>query len=145
MFSAMIVFICATVFGEMCQDWQWMPRPDMNFLSWGYGFFIIAGLASIGSGACFFMEAKKCYTQLLRKEEEFTKLTLEMSGMAYQPSTAGSSYPPGYNGYSQSQSGYAGQVYPQQGYAPQQGYGQSYDQGYGQQGYGQGYDLPPKA
>ena len=57
--SAMITFICATVFAQMCQDWQWMPRPDMNFLSWGYGFFIISGIASIGAGVCFYLEAKK--------------------------------------------------------------------------------------
>ena len=55
----MITFICATVFAQMCQDWQWMPRPDMNFLSWGYGFFIISGIASIGAGVCFYLEAKK--------------------------------------------------------------------------------------
>ena len=59
LFAAMITFICATVFAQMCQDWQWMPRPDMNFLSWGYGFFIISGLASIGAGVCFYLEAKK--------------------------------------------------------------------------------------
>ena len=55
----MISFICGTVFAQMCQDWQWMPRPDMNFLSWGYGFFIISGIASIGAGVCFYLEAKK--------------------------------------------------------------------------------------
>jgi hypothetical protein len=147
----MITFICATVFGEMCQDWQWMPRPDMNFLSWGYGFFIISGLASIGAGVCLFMEAKKCYKELLAREEEYTKMTIgmEMSAMGYAPSVGTTaSYPPGYNGYgqdksqgqgsygqgsygqsqgsSQGQQGYNPQVYPQQGYAPQQGYGQDY-------------------
>lgn len=126
----MITFICATVFAQMCQDWQWMPRPDMNFLSWGYGFFIISGIASIGAGVCFYLEAKKVYEELLRKEDEYNKMTLEMSGYAPSVGTMGT-YPGQYNGYGTKDS------YAPSGY--DQGYNAGYDQGYGQQGQGYGY------
>ena len=33
--AAMVVTIACAVYGAMCGDRQWMPRPDLNFMSWG--------------------------------------------------------------------------------------------------------------
>lgn len=139
--DAMISFVCALVFGVMCQDWAWMPRPDMNFLSWGFGFYIISGIIAAVAGIAYFMESSKVYDELLRREDDEFKATLEMSGYIPQaPSTYGS-YPPFYGPQGSfdksqmSQSQYSDNFnpsYPQvsaSNYPPTQGYGQ-YDPSY---------------
>ena len=55
----MMALIGSAIYGVMSQDWQWMPRPDWNFLSWGFGFYIIHLIAALASGICFFLESKK--------------------------------------------------------------------------------------
>ena len=107
----MMVFISSVMFGYMSQDWEWMPRPDRNFISWGFGFYIICGMATIASGALLFLEALRVYNELMYRDDEYNKAMLEMSG--YGPSVSsyppGGSYPPGYD------SSYSGQPqYPQQ-------------------------------
>jgi len=113
------IFVSGTVYGQMSQDREWMPNPQFNFLSWGYGFLIMAGIASISAGVCFYLEAKKAYEELIRREMAFAKNILEMTG--YAPSEK-SDRPPSYPGSYPSESEYDNR-YP------------SYDQGY----------LPPKA
>lgn len=101
--STMMGLIAAALFGVMCQDWQWMPRPDWNFLSWGYGFFIIHALVATASGVCFFLESKKVYDKLQAMEDEMTAMSMQMSAYPqYEYSEyANQPPPPGYNGYNQ--------------------------------------------
>ena len=42
-FSVLLVIIAGVIFGVKKEDREWMPRPDQNYLSWSYGFFIISG------------------------------------------------------------------------------------------------------
>jgi len=125
--SSMMTLIGAALYGAMCQDWQWMPRPDWNFLSWGFGFYIIHCVTAAASGACFFMESKQVYDKLQVMEDEMAAMTMQMS--AYPPS-AYSDYPttvpPGYNGYSQS--AYSQPSYQPSSYAPKSMSQPSYDE-----------------
>lgn len=99
---AMITLITAITFGAESQDRYWMPRPDLNFLSWGFGFYIISGIMSLAAGVTFFYEAWKVYKDLLNREKEFTMAAMEMSG--YPMTNMSQS---GYqDGYSVSQASY---------------------------------------
>lgn len=71
-----------------------MPRPDLFFLSWGFGFYIISGIMTLASGICFYYEAWKVYSELLKREMEFTHAALEMSGY---PMTATMTQSQGYS------------------------------------------------
>jgi len=92
---AMVSLITSIIFGIESQDRFWMPRPDLSFLSWGFGFMIITGIMAVISGVCFFYQAWIVYSELLRRENEFNKAALEMSG-----------YPMSQSGFPASQSGY---------------------------------------
>jgi hypothetical protein len=94
-FAAAITIIVASLFGTQCQDRNWMWRPDLNLLSWGYGFFIINGIISIPAGAFYFIEAKAVYDELLDREEEYIEKYEEavmqnaentVAAMGYDPS-----------------------------------------------------------
>lgn len=72
-----------------------MWRPDLNLLSWGFGFLIVNGIISIPAGAMYFMEAKAVYDELLDREEEYIEKYEEavmqnaentMAAMGYDPS-----------------------------------------------------------
>jgi hypothetical protein len=125
----MFTIIIGAVFAVECQDRNWMPRPDLFFLSWGFGFYIISGIMSLFSGICFFYEAWKVYKELLNREMEFTNAALQMSGypmsqtQAYsygQPSYGQPSYAPSYGRQSiGDQESYGGQSYEQKSYATQ--------------------------
>ena len=110
----MVSLVVAIVFGVQCNDRYWMPRPDQNFLSWGFGFLIISAIFALGSGVCLFWEGQKTYDALLRKEDEYTNAALEMS--AYP--MGHSSYPPIYEA-EYDPDGAAN--YDQGGYAPNYG------------------------
>ncbi|KAK7091864.1 uncharacterized protein [Littorina saxatilis] len=47
LFSLGIIFVVLIVFGVKKEDRQWIPRPDMNFLSWSYGLYCMSGWASL--------------------------------------------------------------------------------------------------
>lgn len=89
----MISFVVAVVFGVQTNDRYWLPRPDQNYLSWGFGFLIISAIMTLVAGICLFMEAQKTYNLLLEKEDEYTKAALEVSTYPLEPA----SYPPGYD------------------------------------------------
>merc|ERR1711976_708975 len=149
----MITLIASVVFGVESQDRYWMPRPDLNFLSWGFGFYIISGIMSLASGVCFFYQAWKVYNELLKREMEFTKAALEMPG--YPMSTTQSQgYPdysygrPSIGSQASYEPSYGKPSYSQQGYDEKQSYAtqpsfdgkhslasqQSYDKDYYDQG-----------
>jgi hypothetical protein len=157
-------FVGATVFGVLCQDREWMPNPQFNFLSWGYGFFIMSGMGAMGAGVCFYLEAKKAYEQLFRQMDEQMKTELEMLGYTPSEITGGSfappintSYPPGYNGHEYPQydkvsydKGYApssqGYAPSSHSYAPSGGSGPGYAPSSHSQPYSQSsYGYPSKA
>lgn len=75
----MISFVVGVLFGVQVNDRYWMPRPDQNYLSWGFGFLIISGIFTTFSGICLFLAAWDTYNKLLKKEDEYTKLAMEMS------------------------------------------------------------------
>lgn len=78
-FCSMVMFVTAIVFGAQVNDRYWLPRPDQNYLSWGFGFLIISMIVSLVSGVLLFKEAWDTYNLLLAKEDEHTKFALEMS------------------------------------------------------------------
>lgn len=44
-----LILIQAIIFGIKKEDRQWVPRPDQNYLSWAYGFFIISAFFTLFS------------------------------------------------------------------------------------------------
>lgn len=81
----MITVVVALIFGIQTNDRYWLPRPDLNFLSWGYGFLIITGIFGLAAGICLYKEAQNTYNLLLVKEDEYTKAALEMSTFQIEP------------------------------------------------------------
>jgi hypothetical protein len=136
----MISFVVAIVFGVQCNDRYWLPRPDQNFLSWGFGFLIISAIFTLVGGICLFMEGQKTYDALLRKEDEYTKAALEMSTCPLEPVA----YPPVYEPeYGPS---YAAPSYGQESYAPNYGPPVSYGHPDSSEKGGyekEGYELEP--
>lgn len=47
--SVVLILIQAIIFGIKKEDRQWVPRPDQNYLSWAYGFFIISAFFTLFS------------------------------------------------------------------------------------------------
>jgi len=77
--SAMITLVVAILFGYQVNDRYWLPRPDLNFLSWGFGFLVICGIASLASGICLFKASWDTYKELLRREDEYTQQAMELT------------------------------------------------------------------
>jgi len=98
----MVTFVVGILFGYQVNDRYWLPRPDLNFLSWGFGFLVISGMASLVSGICLFKAAWDTYNELLRREDDYTKQAMELS--AFQMEGAAPSaqefavVQPGYSG-----------------------------------------------
>merc|ERR1719422_38894 len=46
-FCVVLIFISLVVFGVYKEDRRWMPRPDMNLLSWSYGLCAVSGWFSL--------------------------------------------------------------------------------------------------
>lgn len=76
---SMITLVVGILFGKQVNDRYWMPRPDQNYLSWGFGFLIISGICCLGAGICLFKAAWDTYQELLRREDEYTRQALELS------------------------------------------------------------------
>ena len=55
-----VVMILTTliVFGVKKEDRGWMPRPDQNYLSWGYGLACISGFFSLFAAGLFFKASR---------------------------------------------------------------------------------------
>ncbi|CAH8507684.1 unnamed protein product [Schistosoma turkestanicum] len=66
MFIGIVLTICILVFGISSQSRIWMPRPDQYFLSWSFGFIILAAICSfISSGFLYCIS----YTDRAAQEE----------------------------------------------------------------------------
>lgn len=133
----MIAFVVAIVFGVQSNDRYWLPRPDQNYLSWGFGFLIISAIMALAAGICLFMEAQKTYKALLQKEDEYMKAALEVSTYPLDPQSA---YPPVYDSgaeYGPASYGPDPNNYAPEDYAPEN-YGPSGGAAYSQPT----YDLP---
>lgn len=51
--SALFLAISTIIFGvKVDQDREWLPQPDANYLSWAFGFAILACLLHIFGGSC---------------------------------------------------------------------------------------------
>ncbi|XP_041360607.1 uncharacterized protein LOC121376889 [Gigantopelta aegis] len=55
----LFIFISVVVFGLMKEDRDWVPRPDMNFLSWSYGLCCMSGIFCIASSYLLFKASKE--------------------------------------------------------------------------------------
>uniref|UniRef100_A0A3Q0KNK9 PMP-22/EMP/MP20/Claudin tight junction n=2 Tax=Schistosoma mansoni TaxID=6183 RepID=A0A3Q0KNK9_SCHMA len=65
-FIGILLTICILVFGISSQSRVWMPRPDQYFLSWSFGFIILAAICSfISSGFLYCIS----YTDRAAQEE----------------------------------------------------------------------------
>jgi len=102
LFSAMILFVVGILFGVQVNDRYWLPRPDQNFLSWGFGFMVISMICALVAGILLFKAAWDCYNALLQKEDDYTRRALEMSAAGIElgpyPPNGGDSgiVPPGF-------------------------------------------------
>jgi len=77
--SAMVSLVVGILFGYQVNDRYWLPRPDLNFLSWGFGFLIISGISALVSGVCLFKAAWDTYNELLYREDIYTQQAMELS------------------------------------------------------------------
>jgi len=75
----MIGLVVAILFGYQVNDRYWLPRPDLNFLSWGFGFLIISTILALVAGICMFKAAWDTYKELLEREDIHTQQAMEMS------------------------------------------------------------------
>ncbi|KAK4468067.1 hypothetical protein MN116_008241 [Schistosoma mekongi] len=65
-FIGIFLTICILLFGISSQSRVWMPRPDQYFLSWSFGFIILAAICSfISSGFLYCIS----YTDRAAQEE----------------------------------------------------------------------------
>jgi hypothetical protein len=86
----MILFVVGIVFGYQVNDRYWLPRPDQNYLSWGFGFMVISMICALAAGILLFKAAWDCYNMLLQKEDDYCQRALDMSAGGMELST----YPP---------------------------------------------------
>jgi len=61
--STVAAFIALIVFGVYKEDRRWVPRPDMNLLSWSYGVCVIAGFFCLLSALCLYLAGKEKKTE----------------------------------------------------------------------------------
>ncbi|CAH1776238.1 unnamed protein product, partial [Owenia fusiformis] len=54
---ALVMLIACIVFGVGANDRAWMPRPDQNYFSWSFGFYIISMFFSVFAGPPILMHA----------------------------------------------------------------------------------------
>lgn len=66
LFIAVLLSVSAITFGIKSQDRSWMPRPDQNFLSWSFGFVILAAISSYISAGFLYCVS---YTDRAAQEE----------------------------------------------------------------------------
>ncbi|XP_046326451.1 uncharacterized protein LOC124110973 [Haliotis rufescens] len=64
LFAFGLILIALIVFGVKKEDRSWVPRPDMNFLSWSYGLCCISGLACVVSAYLLHKASKKLDKEL---------------------------------------------------------------------------------
>ena len=51
--TAFFLIVCTILFGvNVDQDRDWLPHPDSTFLSWAYGFAILAAFLCLFAGMC---------------------------------------------------------------------------------------------
>lgn len=118
-FITILTVIVGIMYGVFCGDRQWMPRPDLNFISWGYGFLIIQGIITTGAGVCYFLEAQKAFNELDRRDQEYTKAVLDMEMSQACPTNLSYGAPSyGHQSYDQG-SNYDNSMQEKQSYASQ--------------------------
>ncbi|BFZ11414.1 hypothetical protein BsWGS_14452 [Bradybaena similaris] len=53
------IFIALIVFGVYKEDRRWIPRPDMNLLSWSYGMCVMSGFFCLLSALSLYLAGKE--------------------------------------------------------------------------------------
>nr|VZI24292.1 unnamed protein product [Spirometra erinaceieuropaei] len=89
-FVGVLLTAVIITFGIQSQDRQWMQRPDQNFLSWSYGFLILATICSFISAG--FLHCVSYTDRAAQEEVEFFEATEGQMGLR---STIMGSYMPG--------------------------------------------------
>lgn len=56
--SVIVILIALIVFGVMKEDRLWIPRPDMNLLSWSYGLCCMSGWFCLFASVCLLLSGK---------------------------------------------------------------------------------------
>ncbi|KAI8764534.1 hypothetical protein BgiMline_035630 [Biomphalaria glabrata] len=59
LFTVVVIFIALVVFGVYKEDRLWIPRPDMNLLSWSYGLCCVSGWLCLFAGVCLLLAGKE--------------------------------------------------------------------------------------
>jgi uncharacterized membrane protein (DUF485 family) len=142
-FIALLTLIVGVMYGLMCGKRQWMPRPDLNFISWGYGFWIIQGIFTMAAAICYLIEAQNAFNYLdaeeaYREEAELEELTKSQLG-AYPSQPSFTEPPYGASSYvGQMSVDPSAQLEAPEGYA--EGYAYATDPASKEYGYEAGYD-----
>ncbi|GFR63415.1 hypothetical protein ElyMa_003603900 [Elysia marginata] len=61
LFCVLCILVSLIVFGVYKEDRRWMPRPDMNLLSWAYGFTCVSGWFCLFAAICLALAGKASY------------------------------------------------------------------------------------
>lgn len=56
--NVVLIFISLVLIGVKKEDRRWMPRPDMNLLSWSYGMVCMSGFFCLFASICFLLAGK---------------------------------------------------------------------------------------
>lgn len=59
LFALVDIFLVLVVFGVKKEDRLWIPRPDMNYLSWSYGLCCLSGWASLFAAIALYKGSKE--------------------------------------------------------------------------------------
>ncbi|XP_059170398.1 uncharacterized protein LOC131951943 [Physella acuta] len=57
-FCVVVILIALIVFGVFKEDRLWIPRPDMNLLSWSYGLCCMSGWFCLFASVCLLLAGK---------------------------------------------------------------------------------------
>ncbi|KAL8560823.1 hypothetical protein ACOMHN_032935 [Nucella lapillus] len=64
LFALACILVVLVVFGVQKEDRQWVPRPDMNYLSWSYGLCCLSGLASLFAAVALYKGSREADDEL---------------------------------------------------------------------------------
>lgn len=56
--TTVLIVVLLIIFGAKKEDRLWIPRPDMNFLSWSYGLCCLSGISAVVSAITLYKATK---------------------------------------------------------------------------------------
>jgi len=69
--SGLLMALASILFGCKYNDPYWMPKPELNWPSWGYGMCVMSGFFSFFAAICFLQQKKVDRRNLYHQEHNF--------------------------------------------------------------------------